>query len=251
MTSQTLLFCNDDAVHPNNLFLNDDYSISKIGKKIHNIYKIKVGEKEIDWIIKKYDTYRHAKKEETILNRLKRVPNVPKLLPGVPTLHINCLIISRCPGMDLFDYTNRYGNFTEESVRPIVNKLLTILVAIHAQNVIHYDIKPENIIYDKDSKEVSLIDFECKHTKEYRSPEQIRGECITSKTDLFSLGITVFYLITGKHPFSNKKEVLKNDPKYPKRWSILFQEFMGLLLEKDATLRIDAKSALKHDWLRE
>lgn len=94
------------------------------------------------------------------------------------------------------------------------------LAAAHAQGIIHRDIKPENIILRPDGC-VKLLDFGLARTIapqerglnwtshpgllagtwRYMSPEQARGEKVTAATDIFSLGIVLYELCSGKHPF--------------------------------------------------
>jgi serine/threonine-protein kinase len=85
----------------------------------------------------------------------------------------------------------------------------------HQQNVVHRDIKPANIIYDPKTGKVKVTDFgvacltDSSKTKtgtvlgspSYMSPEQLAGRKVDGRSDIFSLGITLFQLITGELPF--------------------------------------------------
>ena len=86
----------------------------------------------------------------------------------------------------------------------------------HRQGVIHRDIKPSNLLLTR-NLEVKIADFSIAHinrtdlsttmplgfvgSPRYMSPEQIQEDLITSQTDLFSLGVVAYELLTGKHPF--------------------------------------------------
>ncbi len=103
-----------------------------------------------------------------------------------------------------------------EQVVKIIFKCAKTLDYAHRVGVIHRDIKPTNILLKKDM-DVKLCDFSIAHliTKEtentmstsflgsprYMSPEQVQEDMITNQTDLFSLGIVMYELLTGKHPF--------------------------------------------------
>ena len=85
----------------------------------------------------------------------------------------------------------------------------------HGQNVVHRDIKPANIVYDRDNGVVKMTDFgvacltDDSKTRtgtvlgspSYMSPEQVAGRKVDGRADLFSLGVTLFQLLTGELPF--------------------------------------------------
>ncbi|HSC75176.1 MAG TPA: serine/threonine-protein kinase [Pseudomonadales bacterium] len=96
-----------------------------------------------------------------------------------------------------------------------------VALAVHdanSQDVIHRDIKPSNILYDSKNNTVKVADFGIARILDgsatrtqagdligsplYMSPEQIKGERISSQTDIFSLGITFYQLLTGELPFN-------------------------------------------------
>ncbi len=112
-----------------------------------------------------------------------------------------------------------------ESLR-IMESVLDALTAAHEKNIVHGDIKPANIMYDNKLKHYILTDFgaaysDFRHKDEerkiigtpaYMSPEQLNGLRIDGRSDLFSLAVTIYHLLTGNQPFYGEKlsEMKKN-----------------------------------------
>jgi eukaryotic-like serine/threonine-protein kinase len=104
-----------------------------------------------------------------------------------------------------------------ETVVEIIFKCAKALDYAHRNGVVHRDIKPTNILITKD-QDVKIADFSIAHlmttdttstmpmgfvgSPRYMSPEQVQEDVITNQTDLFSLGIVMYELLTGKHPFA-------------------------------------------------
>lgn len=244
MSGNVVIFINKDAININELFLNEEWELIKIYDRV---YSITVNGKNIDWIIKVHPEKKYADREIKRLNMLKNVKGIPKILAVGLSNNFNYIILSRAKGVDLFEYVQKHGVFTEKKIRPLIRNFLTILKQVHDKGIIHKDLKPENIIYD--GSELVLIDFEGKQTNAYRSPEQVIGGKITEKTDIWSTGIICYYLLTGDVPYQNGKEILNKKLHFCKKWSDDFKDFLSCLLEREICYRYNTKEALEHIWL--
>ena len=126
------------------------------------------------------------------------------------------LIVSEyVDGEDLETRLNRVARLTWSECRPIAAQLLDALAHIHANGVIHRDVKPSNVLLNRRG-EVRLGDFGLSKgldgsslsatvlagTPEYMSPEQISGAPVGTATDLYSFGCLVFRMLEGYTPFS-------------------------------------------------
>jgi len=246
MSDSVVIFINKDAVDLENLFLNEDWCLSEIFERV---YSISVGDRKLNWLVKIYDKKKYAQRESENLHRLKKVAGVPRILAAGFSDYLNYVILSEASGMDLFDHVDKRGVFEEQEVKIIAKQILTILKDMHSHDIIHKDIKPENIIYDQVAKVTTLIDFEEKYTEDYRSPEQVYGKKLTDKTDIWSVGITLYFLMMADVPFQNEKEILRKKPTFPAKWSEEFRDFMSCVLERDVDLRYSASDALDHIWI--
>lgn len=247
MSKAPVIFINQDAIKLEDLFLNEDWQLEEVYKK--RIFSIKAGEKKLNWLVKLYDKKKYAKKESRNLNKLKHIPDIPSILSVGLSKNFNYVILSQAKGMDLFDYVEKHGHFSEIQVKNIAKQLFTIIKNIHRKKVVHRDIKPENIVYDSKTEKITLIDFEERYTEGYCSPEQVNEEKITSKTDIWSAGVTLYFLAKGEQLFENDTEVLDKEIKFNKKFPSDFEDFLYCLIERDSELRYTAKEALNHMWL--
>ncbi|MEG4626570.1 AAA family ATPase [Microcoleus sp. w1-18aA5] len=132
------------------------------------------------------------------------------------------LIVENFSGQSLKDFLNNQSLAIDAFIK-IGIQLATTLGDIHQSNVIHKDIKPQNILINPDTNEVKIIDFSIasllerenptvtnpnvlEGTLAYMSPEQTgrMNRSVDYRTDFYSLGITFYEMLTGKLPFSAK-----------------------------------------------
>ena len=118
-------------------------------------------------------------------------------------------------GRTLGDFTSPDRRLPDADVFEVVARVAEGLDYAHTQGVIHRDIKPGNIIYDASSGSTKITDFGIARvtnsastrtgvvlgTPSFMSPEQLEGKPLQGTSDLFSLGISLFQLLTGQLPF--------------------------------------------------
>ena len=151
---------------------------------------------------------------------------IPKLYGHFEENNLFFLALEWIDGETLNNRIKFAGKMSEEQVKEIIASLLRVLDYIHENQIIHRDVKPQNIILRKSDDEPVLIDFGVVKetidrsvttggndvtisigTPQFMSPEQAAGRPEFS-SDLYSLGLTAIYLLTGKWP-----QDLETDPK--------------------------------------
>src|SRR6266436_6304415 len=147
------------------------------------------------------------------------------------------VVIERIPGATLFKRLPDLPLAYDEA-RALVGKIALALADLHRQNVVHHDIKPSSIMF-RDSGEAVLIDYGSSHhnqlpdllqeefrlpygTAPYMAPERLLGVRDDPRSDLFSLGVLLYFFTTGVRPFGESETLrgmrrrLWRDP-YPPR----------------------------------
>lgn len=127
------------------------------------------------------------------------------------------LIMELITGGTLRELLNERGPMPPHAAAAVMRGMLTGLSVAHNKGMIHRDIKPDNVLIDSDHR-VKLADFglvraaaEASHSSEqivgtvsYLSPEQVDGSPMTHASDVYSAGILLFELLTGRTPFSGE-----------------------------------------------
>lgn len=142
--------------------------------------------------------------------------NVVKVFDFLTVHDIAALVMELVEGDNLARYTS--GNPMEWRIAVgVARQLLLALAYVHRCGVIHRDVKPANMIFLQNGmSEIKLMDFGVAHisvstltctgdiigTPAYMSPEQLQGNGIDTRTDIFSVGATLYALLAGRPPFS-------------------------------------------------
>jgi serine/threonine protein kinase len=206
--------------------------------------------------------------EQMILPRLSG-PHVPACYATGDFARQAYVVIEPIPGTTLY---SRLGELPlgYEEARLIVGKIATALADLHRQNVIHHDIKPSSVMF-RASGEAVLIDFGLSHhnqlpdllqeefrlpygTAPYMAPERLSGVRDDPRSDLFSLGVLLYFFTTGVRPFGEGETLhamrrrLWRDPHPPRQLKADYppwlQEIVLRCLEIDPVWRHPTASQL-------
>jgi len=157
-------------------------------------------------------------REAKTLSHLGSHAHIPRLLDYFQIEDEFYLVQEYIRGITLARQVKRHGTFSEMGVKQFLNEILPILDFVHQQQVIHRDIKPPNIIRCEDDNRLVLIDFgavkeeivELENTQKgattqfvgtlgFSPPEQLAMRP-TYASDIYAVGVTCLYLLTGKPP---------------------------------------------------
>lgn len=146
-------------------------------------------------------------------------PNIVNVYDVGEDRGVYYIVMELVEGITLKDYIDRKGKLSVKEATSIAIQVSLGLEAAHNRNIVHRDVKPQNIIISTDGK-VKLSDFGiAKATSSntissnvmgsvhYSSPEQVRGGYSDYKSDIYSLGITMYEMVTGRVPFDGDTTV--------------------------------------------
>ena len=154
-------------------------------------------------------------KQELILARQVTHRNVIRIFDLGEADGVKFISMDFVEGRDLHGLLLERGKFLPEEAARIMLQICSALEAAHSEHVIHRDLKPQNIMLDEKGR-VYVMDFGIARsahlpgmtqtgaligTPEYMSPEQARGEELDGRSDIFSLGVIFYEILTGKAPY--------------------------------------------------
>ena len=170
-------------------------------------------------------TYERFLREAKIGKQLVH-PAIPRTLSLFENCEAPCLVLEYVEGQTLRSILADHAPFSLEEASWIIRQLASALIYLHNHGVYHRDLKPENVLLDSSGR-VHIIDFgiallegarrvtwrnlsDVLGTPDYISPEQIQGKRGDARSDLYSLGVMFYEMMTATTPFSgdNPTEVM-------------------------------------------
>lgn len=143
-------------------------------------------------------------------------PNIVTIFDAGEEHDLAYIAMEFLKGKDLAAYTKAENLLPVDKVLDIILRSADGLHYAHQQNVVHRDIKPANIMYEPESDSLKITDFGIARitdssktktgmvlgTPSYMSPEQLAGKKVDGRSDLFSLGVMMYQMLTGTLPFT-------------------------------------------------
>lgn len=275
ISNKVKLACNPHTV------IHDEYEFIKVlghgqyGTVREAVRKSNTQSKFAIKSIVKRDLNKHKqilKRELEIMTILDH-PNIIRLFETYEDELYLHLVLELCTGGDVCERIIERGNFDERQAANLIKQLMNAVNYMHINNITHRDLKAENFLYvNKQSDDVKICDFgmSIRNTRNkmksiagtpyYLAPEVIKGP-YTKACDVWSLGVFMYFIITGRHPFKgadlesiyekSSKGIVSINQENITNLSQQGKDFLRRMLEIKPAKRISLKDALKHPWIQQ
>ncbi|XP_052243873.1 serine/threonine-protein kinase 33-like [Dreissena polymorpha] len=266
-------------------------NVRKLGQgSFGKVYQVRHKSTNVMWAMKFVNKDKAGGSGIKLLERevaiLKRVshPNIIQLNEVFETSKRMCLVMELCTEGELADTLKERKFFVESQVRLITKELASAIAYLHKNDIVHRDLKLENILVSKsaspsnpeDSLQIKVTDFGLSITKSgvghdnmmqdfcgtpnYMAPEIIDNKMYSQQCDVWALGVIVYTLFCGVPPFRSKDEenlyelIKKGDLDFTSSdvWEEVSDEakdcIRGMLIV-DPAHRFTAGEILSHHWI--
>ncbi|XP_056901773.1 triple functional domain protein isoform X2 [Takifugu flavidus] len=203
-------------------------------------------------------------------------PNLVKLLDTYEMANSYVLVLEMADQGRFLDYVVSWGNLTEEKVALYLREILEALHYLHGWRIAHLDLKPENIVVEHASSQpvIKLTDFgdavqlnpassyihPLLGSPEFSAPELVLGQPASLTSDIWSLGVVTYIVLSGASPFLDESleetclNICRLDFSFPEDYfqgvSLAAKDFVCLLLQSEPERRPSALACLQEQWLQ-
>ena len=206
--------------------------------------------------------------ETTIMKNLSKSNNIVKIFETYETKKHYCIVMEYICAGDLLSYIKKRGKLTEQVAKFIFKQIVLTLQYIHNHNIVHRDIKLDNILIDLDNN-IKICDFGVSRIiknnetmiEQCGTPAYIAPEILLNRgyegygVDVWSAGVVLYAMLSGSVPFKGNNirdlhdSIIKGEYSPIKEISKEASHLLKSILEVDPKKRISTKDILVHPWL--
>ncbi|NWS71412.1 AURKA kinase, partial [Crotophaga sulcirostris] len=253
----------------------DDFEIGRpLGKgKFGNVYLAR--EKQSKFILALKVLFKTQLEEAGVEHQLRREveiqshlrhPNILRLYGYFHDFARVYLILEYAPRGEVYKELQKLGKFDEQRTATYITELADALLYCHSKNVIHRDVKPENLLLSSNG-ELKIADFGWSvhapssrrttlcGTLDYLPPEMIEGRTHDEKVDIWSLGVLCYEFLVGKPPFEAQtyqetyRAISRVEFRFPPFVTEGARDLISKLLKHNPFHRLPLKDVLLHPWI--
>lgn len=207
-------------------------------------------------------------REIEVLKKLGKHNHIVRLYQVIKTKRYFMLVTEYCPNGELYDYLVARGRLSETHSCELFLQILSAVEYLHNHNIVHRDLKAENLLLSNDYKTIKIADFGFAnyYTKDkllstwcgsppYAAPELFKGlNYVGPPVDIWSLGVILYVLVCGSLPFDGqnlvflKSRVLSGKFRIPYFMSTECESLIRGMLRLDSEKRYRIKQIRAHCW---
>ncbi|OHT09045.1 AGC family protein kinase [Tritrichomonas foetus] len=210
--------------------------------------------------------YSEIKKEISIMSHLSH-PIIPKYYESFVENDSTFIVMEYIEGTNLLEFVNNHNGIPESLAKKIFCQILSGIEYIHSKNIMHRDLKAENILINT-IMNVKIIDFGMSKNSynslfnsfcgsvPYCAPERIVAQPYSFSADIWSLGIILFSMVACQLPFYHEDQqmlgicIVQEDPEYDDDMSPELVSLLSRILEKDPNKRICLREIIEHPFIK-